>query len=531
MSIVLRKLTLKDCSPTGIAKILKEKQAGREVNYKALLHFIRTLIEDDETSLKSLLKNMEIVVALFDKNCEALFDEIKSFEWEKIDNIETQKAIVSFLIALMNSQPFYTNRIIERCVKGLCVSENEKRILHRSNIEIIKFIASNMPAHLKFIRQKIAHCFPHKSRSLLEHRTYSYNILHVSKVVPVFFNDIIFTIVEKLVKVDSDVASSSSGHSAYELFSFDEDTVENNIQQREILEVKEKLDVLMSDMLNYIKEETSNGSEEYITIWSKSLIISFDSHVLKAQSSHISFLLFYFFNVHPGFSSILIDYFWDMFSDKNNPGIVRQTSIMYLASYTNRAFSVDLITFQKVLVTVSQWCLAYIAGTEDTVSKYRHDTFYAASQSLFYMFSYRHSELVSSSKFRMLLDKLNFTTIIHSKLNPLRYCSIPILQMFNRITSLYDVVMCNVIIERNSRILLSSTAKFDNEVYPFKAPSLNLVSQIIKPFFRDMVYKENLIIDKRRHKISENFEDWDAVMSENNSFVALSPNVQCMSLE
>ena len=520
-TVVLRKLTLANCSPEGLANIIKDKKKVKDLNYRAFLYLLKTsgLAEDKNTYL-AILRNLSMVVALFDKDCEDVFNQIISFEWEKEDG-KFQDTTKHFLVSLISSQPYYTNKVIDRAIKNLSIlGKDDHLLIHGTNLGLLQFVSENMPTYMKFIQQKVLSNFPHKSKSLLEHQAYIINILKLGERTPSYFNEVIMVIIEKLIKIDVDISRSPFTVDNDELFSFEES------QKSPDDEITEKLDVILSQFLQYMRDNTS---EDNVAQWCKVLLLGFDAHILKAHvPPNVPFILFYFFNIHSNLKTVLLDYFWSVFADKNQPAIIRQSGIMYLASFTNRSMSVGKADFKKIMLTTATWCHTYISNNDETSVKCNHTAFYAACQSLFYMFCYRHKDIFSSSEHKMFLDKIDLHLIVHCKLNPLKHCNQHILRMFSKLTNMYEIVVCSAVIERNSRMLLPSSQLLGNEEYPFKNCLLKLTSKFIRPYFKDMECSTEFQSECRQYKVSENFEDWDNVMDE--ASIAMSPDFQAMSI-
>eukprot|EP00116_Pleurobrachia_bachei_P004504 sb/3464766/ len=437
------------------------------------------------------------------------------------------------MISLMSSQPFYTNKVVERAVQKLSVvGPGGEVVIHHSNLDILQFISCNMPAHLKFVQQKLAQHFPHKTRSLAEHRAYISNILHFTERVPSFFNDVIVTIVERLIKIDVDVGCSyldqSSGTDQDLLFSLEKGDGEGEDEE---CETTEKLSELLHDLALYAKKQSSL-SEGATSAWCRALLLAFDCHILRAHiPPNVPFLLFHFFNTHPTLRNVPLDYFWSVFTDVNQPAIIRQSAVMYLTSFTNRAVCVSKADYKRIMLVISAWCHGYIDRNESI--KCSHTPFYAASQALFYLFSYRHKDVFSSADWKGFLAQVDLHRIVFCKLNPLRHCNPHILRMFNKLTSMYEIVTCAAVIERNSRLLLPSSSQQHgqgSEDYPFKRSTLRTFSRLIEPFFRDMECSSEFQSEGRKYKVSENFEDWDHALSEAGS-VPLSPAFLTMSVD
>ena len=85
-----------------------------------------------------------------------------------------------------------------------------------------------------------------------------------------------------------------------------------------------------------------------------------------------------------------------------------------------------------------------------------HRTFYALSQTVFYIFIFRHREIIqtNSSKSIDAVKSWKFSSIISSKMNPLRYCLPTITKKFASLARLYQLAYCYSIIDNNNRLTL-----------------------------------------------------------------------------
>ena len=520
MSVVLKKLPISNCSPEGLAQIIKDKKNVKNLNYRAFLYLLKSSgISEDKSDFLFIVRNLTCIVALFDKDCEDVYQQITNIAWE-VEDESVRETIKQFLLSLISSQPFYTNKVIDRTIKSLVLTDrNGSVITHSANLEILQFISEKMPTYMKFIQQKIISNFPHKSRPLLDNQAYISNILKLSQLAPSYFNDIIITIIERLMKIDVDISHANDND---ELFTIDE--LINSTED----EVSEKLDCLLSDFMRIIKLHSEYSDDP--SHWCKVILLAFDSHILKAHIPHnIPFILFYFFNLFPTLKNVVLDYFWSIFADKNQPAIIRQGGIMYLTSFTNRSKSVSKGDFKKIMLIVASWCQSYIDNNDDVSIKSNHTPFYAACQSLLYMFCYRHTDIFSSSEHKKFLDKIDFHLIVHCKLNPLKHCNTHILRMFSKLSSMYEIVTCSAVIERNSRMLLPASQHIANEQYPFKRCKLKLTSMLVHPFFRDMECSNEFKSESRKYKVSENFEDWDQFMLQSDVSMSSDLNESCIS--
>ena len=149
---------------------------------------------------------------------------------------------------------------------------------------------------------------------------------------------------------------------------------------------------------------------------------------------------------------------------------------------------------QSFLERIVDWIHGYISAREDQPNSKRrghgdymyvdiraHGPFYAACQSALYIFAFRsvqtrrdvsyfalfifpsfpllkfctrHEEFVSNESLLRFLRGLNLSTVVTSRLNPLRVCLPSVVANFAAVARKYQLVYCDAIIERNARINL-----------------------------------------------------------------------------
>ena len=168
--------------------------------------------------------------------------------------------------------------------------------------------------------------------------------------------------------------------------------------------------------------------------------------------------------------------------------------------------------FAKILLSLSTWAHHYVVHKSGGANS----IFYTAVQALCHMFCYRHTECS-----KPLIEEINFGGLVHSTLNPLKHLSNDILKTFNKVTSVYEIVMCNVIIERNNRLLIPSQQVVEMPLQPCQ---LTLTAPLIAPFYREPVFVASVAT---RASLDATLEDWDEMLRASS----FSPSFTAMSLE
>ena len=192
---------------------------------------------------------------------------------------------------------------------------------------------------------------------------------------------------------------------------------------------------------------------------------------------------------------------WKIFQDPNNAQILRRSAAAYLASFLARANFLDKETVKGQVIHLSDWVhryLDYQDGSNTNADFQKHAPFYSLCQTLFYVFIYHYKYLLESNQNIAFVKSLNFMRIVTSKLNPLKYCLSTIVNLFARITRIYEIVFCYSIIERNNRNTLRELSFEDQKVvnnelemyFPFDPYVLPESSRFIKPSYLEWTDSE-----------------------------------------
>ena len=94
---------------------------------------------------------------------------------------------------------------------------------------------------------------------------------------------------------------------------------------------------------------------------------------------------------------------WEVFNNHNQLSNIRQTAMAYITSYLCRARSMNACCVTRWLEELSSWALNYVR-TRDGFMDFmptdisKHGPFYSACQAIFYVFTFRHSDLTSSKE-------------------------------------------------------------------------------------------------------------------------------------
>ena len=186
---------------------------------------------------------------------------------------------------------------------------------------------------------------------------------------------------------------------------------------------------------------------------------------------------------------------WTMFENPSNSLVTRQGACSYLGSYLARAKIVDKNSISHQMKHMSEWLHRYLKlqdGSNIQADYHKHGAFYSLSQTFFYVFVYHHKAFVESEKGLNYLKSLDLPRIVLSKLNPLRFCLKTIVDMFARLTRMYELVFCYSTIEKNNRQKIfsqfdqnDSKLKVMEHFFPFDPYILPRSSVFIKPLYNE----------------------------------------------
>lgn len=348
----------------------------------------------------------------------------------------------------------------------------------------LQIIARYVPSTPWFLMPILVEKFPFVRKSERTLECYVHNLLRISVYFPILRHEILELVIEKLLKLDvsasrQDIedaeeiaAQTSSGTDATEgLFNMDEDEetehetkADPEMLDRMVHPVAERLDILLSLLLSYIKDvcyvdgkiDINKTKDLY-----RDLITIFDKLLLPTHAScHVQFFMFYLCSFKLGFAEAFLEHLWKKLQDPNNPAVIRQAAGNYIGSLLARAKFIPLITVKSCLDLLVNWLHIYLnnqdSGTKAFCDVALHGPFYSACQAVFYTFVFRHKQLLSGNLKEGLryLQSLNFERIVMSQLNPLKICLPSVVNFFAAITSKYQLVFCYTIIERNNRQML-----------------------------------------------------------------------------
>ena len=193
----------------------------------------------------------------------------------------------------------------------------------------------------------------------------------------------------------------------------------------------------------------------------------FSQHILPTHScGHVQFIIFYIISLRVGLRNVFLEHLRINYVEKTTvrEKDVRKNALYYIGGLLVRGKFVPFSLVHSSLQLISNWCQNYIQEQERSGYNYlslpRHEVFYAACQTIFYVFSFRYLEYTKDDQAIKLAKNLNLSDLVTSKMNPLAVCQESLVGTFASITRHFQILYCYTIIENNSRCNLTFSHQF-----------------------------------------------------------------------
>ena len=363
--------------------------------------------------------------------------------------------LIKLFLVTKNTDPGIESK--EKCTKIYDFS-------HMLILNLVK-IAPACKAHIIKLVDTLA---PYMIKDTCIQEAYFENLLKLANNFPQLRLQILEICVQKMLKIDVNAPRDQIINS--EIQQQEQEAMQNNIADTDLVmkhPFADRLDAMILRMFEFIREKCKGKEESNELDWNecksvyKDLLFTFDKYILSTYgSSHVQFLLFYICSYRTNLSEGFLDYLWKKFSNPNTCPITRQLCTYYIGSFLSRANYIPLNTVIASMQLMCTWLHNYIDKIDASKSYPSidlHRTFYALCQTVFYIFIFRHRELITNSNSSIDTVKTwKFSSIISSKLNPLRYCLPTITKKFASLARLYQLAYCYSIIDNNNRLTLPS---------------------------------------------------------------------------
>ncbi|KAM4698325.1 RNA polymerase I-specific transcription initiation factor RRN3 [Rhinophrynus dorsalis] len=522
-----------------VAEVLFKYSQGDTSDFELMKHQLSDP-EIKDAQIINWLQELRISVASLTKDHEHLVSIILKLPWLNRSK-EVVEEYLSFLGNLVSAQTVYLRSCLSMIIShfiparvtiregdvDISDSEDEDEdtiatfnTCHRA----LQIVARYVPSAPRFLMPILVEKFPYMNKSARTMECYVHNLLRISIYLPSLRVDILELVIEKLLKMDVSAprhdieeteetachvnGANKSGEEG--LFNMDEDLqevcatgVNSDVMAHP---VAERLDILLLVVFAYIKDVCFTNGELDLNKTKdlyRDLLVVFDKLILPTHAScHVQYILFYICSFKLGLAEAFLEHLWKKLQNPNHPPIIRQTAASYIGSFLARARFIPLVTVKACLDLLVNWLHSYIdnqdAGSRAYCDTTFHGPFYAATQTVFYTFIFRHKQLLEGNLRKGLayLQNLNFERIVMCQLNPLKICLPSVVNLFAAITRKYQLVFCYTIIERNSRqmipIIRSSTGGDSIQTctnpldifFPFDPCVLKRCKRLIDPMYQ-----------------------------------------------
>ncbi|XP_065670664.1 RNA polymerase I-specific transcription initiation factor RRN3 [Hydra vulgaris] len=497
--------------------------------------------------IKEYIVEFRKMVSYISKDHETLIGVLLKLDWNHYDS-EFACLFSSFLTELVSAKPYYLKSCVKRLIQQL-VPKTEVFDAEFEHLKItfdyahaaLKAISILAPISLKYISEIFTNNFPYIEKSLFVIKYYILNALQLTLYMKETRLSILSLIIEKMLSIDVRIPRASLENQNEDILQFEDDDLKssNEPSNDRVL----KLDKLMMILFTFIQSSCLNDGVlvfDTANELSKDLLLVFENVILKTQqSSHVQFIIFYFASLNKHFYEEFLDCCWTILKNPNKAVIIRQASVSYIASFLARAKFVDQKIIREQMKKLSDWILRYIEHQDSNhavAEIKKHGAFYSACQALFYVFIYNYKTIFETSNGLEFAKSLNFSRIIFSRLNPLKFCMETVVSYFARITRLYEVVFCYSIIERNNRNTLASfsfgnnNTSSDNQLemfFPFDPYLLPKSVCFIEP-----IYLEWSGRTQNSSNDEDDYEDIETEASDGNNekcLISSSFDMMCIS--
>ncbi|XP_071862578.1 RNA polymerase I-specific transcription initiation factor RRN3 homolog Tif-IA [Bombus fervidus] len=530
--------------PKNLKSIIYNFEAGNGTkDYEDLICILRdSNIKDRD--LIGFLSNVRQCISLLGPIHKVFVETLLQIKWtdRSIDVTSAYKAFIEDLICM---QIHYAKNTIDNLVEQFkpdedndaewkseeCKEEDIQRLNHIHNV--LQKILKVVPMSSKLLLQSLRARFPYIVHGTRTHQVYVYALIQIISYAPQLRSDILSLIINRLMVLDVNIPRLEIENEEDEDLMDDSEcdsilgNVNNVVEENNITEtdkvhpIAHKLDMCMELILKYMYNCCFiNGVLQVECLRSLyfDILQIFETVILPTHASqYVQYIMFYICSFKTAVAEAFVDWLWRKASNPNVPSIIRQSSVVYIASLLVTATFVTTGLVKAVQFRISKWIHDYINMQDH--SNYiedenkEHGVFYSVCEALFLIITKRHNDYPDSKKYMLYLQELDLAKIVTCKLNPLKACHPEIAHSFAEITRIYQLAYCYTVIENNTR---NQLPLFDSkkgttptvEIFsPFSSYTLQRSGRRIIPVLRDN-------INSRQHRTSMKYREDIEYMTE-----------------
>ncbi|OAA64804.1 RNA polymerase I specific transcription initiation factor RRN3 [Cordyceps fumosorosea ARSEF 2679] len=426
------------------------------------------------------------------------------------------KSFTHFLAALVSAQGSYLGTVLSMIVDKFQLTRQSKwgvpdfpevtRETMRQRLHsTLLYLLQMFPSAVSVLESILNAKFPFPDDSVQTHMAYINNLLKVKEYMPKLENEILDSILNRVVKIDSQMQldledlddeittavlfalrenpHTTSDWEEDELDESDNESVdsedldldEETTQIKTVKENVDKMDAILDTLFKFYTPYFLNpGSDKAFDAFAI-ILREFDRIVLPTyKSRHTQFLIFHFAQQHERLTDAFCGQLISTAFQNNTPNVLKQAAAAYLASFVARGARVprSLVRsiFSLLLVHVENYRRKYEPTCRGPDLK-RFHPYYSLVQAILYIFCFRWQDLVVAAPDTVDTDdaasyigqdlewvgsaRKDLSIQIFGKLNPLKVCAPVIVEEFARLAHRLGFMYIYPLVESNKRVRLT----------------------------------------------------------------------------
>lgn len=479
-ALVRSKFKLKESQVQQIITKFVEENNGAP--YAELLKILRDCqLNDDNFTI--IFADCTSCIGILGREFNSLIEIICSIEWTHRE-ANLRELYKTFILNLVTAHIYHAPVVISCIVKQFKVaSENWDEVPSNEAVTrwsyihgVIAEIVCFMPMCIKTLMKIIIDEYPYHKAGCYINRAYVHNLLWITKYIPSLQEQIITTVISRLVIIDVNILDNlkrkTSSETIFSMDAKDEDS-----------EIIDTLDCCMVEMLRWLEEERASALQLMCDVFERIIL---PTHGIR----HVQFLLLYTISINQQCADRVLSNLWKIAAGLHGlgPGALatRRTAASHLAGLLARCHRVQNTRLIHYLKNMAEFCHSYITAIQESNSASDnakvHGAFYAICHAIFYLIAFKHQYLFMSKDSINFVESLNLSRMVTCNLNPLKLCPPQVSRAFAAVTRSHQVLHCQSILERNARQTLNSAEieKYD-EWFPYDPYTLPKSGEKIWP--------------------------------------------------
>ncbi|KAJ2972936.1 hypothetical protein NQ176_g6873 [Zarea fungicola] len=483
--------------------------------------YLPPVVGEDDDTLKPhelqlyVMALTSCVPILKSRDCNGLVRVILQCSWLGRDDAFV-KSFTHFLAALVSAQGSYLGTVLSMIVDKFqltrqtawCVPdfpEVSRETMRKRLHSTLRYILQMFPSASNVLQNLLSAKFPFPDDSVQTHMAYINNMLKVKEYVPDLQDDILDTILNRVVKIDSQMqldledldddvttavlfalrenSKDTSDWEHNELDDSDNESVDSedldfDVEATRIKTVKdnvEKMDAVLDTLFKFYTPFFLNPGSDMAFDAFTIILREFDNMVLPTyKSRHTQFLIFHFAQQHERLTDAFCGQLITTAFQSNTPNVLKQAAAAYLASFVARGAQVPRETvrliFNLLLHHLERYRRKYEPICRGPDLK-RFHPYYSLVQATLYIFCFRWQDLVVAVPDTVDADdaasyigqdlewigssRKDLSVQIFGKLNPLKVCAPVIVEEFAKLAHRLNFMYVYPLVESNKRVRLT----------------------------------------------------------------------------